>query len=178
MAKPEPIPNPENLFSRYEKEVYGKEEVSNPTRKIVIFGLSGEWYGIDIAFVRSVIPAPAIIPLPYLPEHILGIVHVRGNLFSVTDLRLLFGLPADELREKSRIFLVESSGVATGLLVDGFEEAIEVPLSKIEAPIATLPREKGDFVAGQTEWNGKLIALLDIPKLIDLTKTSVAQAAI
>jgi purine-binding chemotaxis protein CheW len=173
-----------NPISLYEDEIYGEKEVPEPTLSVVVFSLNDEWYGIDIMHVEKVVPASSITLLPNTPEHILGIFNLRGNIISITDLKKIFGLPADvdghgsrvtshgksSIHDRQRIVVVQSKGMATGLLVDGSADSHEIPLSEIQPPVATLGQEEGEIIEGQFKLNERLIALLNAENLIEKTR--------
>jgi purine-binding chemotaxis protein CheW len=134
----------------YPKEdLYERKDLEEQTRQIVVFRLSREWYGIEITKVREVTRVGKMTYLPSSPEYIAGIVNLRGKILSVTDLKTMLGLPHEESTDKTRIIAVESGMVETGLLVDEVVESIEVPISKIEPPLATLPAEEAGLIEGQ-----------------------------
>ena len=133
----------------YEEDLYEKVELKEETVKLVFFRLAREWYGVEITKVKEVIKVEKITYLPSSPEHIAGIVNLRGNILSVTDLKRFFALPHEELTEKTRIVAIESGIVETGLLVDEVAEAIEVPVSVIDPPLATIAPEMGEYIDGQ-----------------------------
>jgi chemotaxis signal transduction protein len=55
----------------------------------------------------------------------------------------------------------------TGLLVDEVVKSIEVPVSKIEPPLLTLPAEGGRYIEGQCRMGNKLVALLSVEKILE-----------
>jgi purine-binding chemotaxis protein CheW len=150
-----------------EDDLYEREELKEETLQIIVFRLAREWYGVEITKVKEVIKVGKITYLPSSPEHIVGIVSLRGNILSVTDLKTIFTLPYEEPTEKTRIIAIESGMLETGLLVDEVIESIEVPISKIEPPLLTLPADGGRYVEGQC-WTGKkLVALLNVEKILE-----------
>jgi len=152
----------------YPKEdLYEREELKEQTRQIIVFRLSREWYGVEITSVREVTRVGKITYLPSSPEYIAGIVNLRGKILSVTDLRTMMGLPHGEPTDKTRIIAVESGMLETGLLVDEVVESIEVPVSKIEPPLVTLPAEGAGTIEGQCEVDNKLIALISVEKILE-----------
>jgi len=148
------------------KDLYESEELKEQTRQIVLFRLSREWYGVEIANVREVTRVGKITYLPSSPEHIAGIVNLRGKILSVTNLKTMIGLTHEEPTDKARIIAVESGVLETGLLVDEVVESIEVPLSKIEPPLVTLPAEEARYIEGQCKVDNKLIALISVEKIL------------
>ena len=121
----------------YEEDLYEKEELKEETRQLVVFRLAQEWYGVEITKVKEVIKVEKITYLPSSPQYVAGIVNLRGNILSVTDLKRILGLPHEELTETTRIVAIEPRIMETGLLVDEISEAIEVPVSKIEPPLSS-----------------------------------------
>ena len=150
----------------HEENLYEREELKEQTRQIVLFRLSREWYGVEIANVREVTRVGKITYLPSSPEHIAGIVNLRGKILSVTNLKTMIGLTHEEPTDKARIIAVESGVLETGLLVDEVVESIEVPLSKIEPPLVTLPAEEARYIEGQCKVDNKLIALISVEKIL------------
>jgi purine-binding chemotaxis protein CheW len=153
--------------AHYEEDLYEREEPKEETLHFIVFRLAREWYGVEIAKVKEVIKAGKITFLPSSPEHIAGIVNLRGNILSVTDLKAIFRLPHEEATEKTRIIAIESGILETGLLVDEVVDSIEVPVSKIGPALFTLPAEGGKYIEGQCKVDNKLIALISVEKVLE-----------
>ena len=156
----------ENI-AHYEEDLYERAALEEETLQIIVFRLSQEWYGVEIRKVKEVIRVPKITYLPSSPEYIAGIVNLRGNILSVTDLKRIFGLPHEEPTEKTRIIAVELGILETGLLVDEVIESIEVPLSKIEPSLLTIPSEGAKYIEGQCKVDNKLIGLVSVQKVLE-----------
>lgn len=149
------------------EDLYEREELKEQTRQIIVFRLSREWYGVEITKVKEVVKVGKITYLPSSPEYIAGIVNLRGKILSVTDLKAMIGLPHEELTDKARIIAVESGILETGLLVDEVVESIEVPVSKIEPALITLPAEEAEYIKGECKVDNKLIALISVEKVLE-----------
>ena len=151
----------------YKDDFYEREVPREKSLQFIVFRLNREWYGVEITKVKRVIKAGKITYLPSCPEHIAGIVNVRGNILSVTDLKTIFSLPHEELTEKTRIIVIESGALETGFLVDEVVESIEVPVSKIELTLPTLPAEGAKYIKGQCRVDEKVIALVNVEKVFE-----------
>jgi purine-binding chemotaxis protein CheW len=154
-------------IAHYHEDLYEKEELKEETLQLIIFRLAREWYGVEIARVKEVIKVGKITYLPSSPEYIAGIINLRGNILSVTDLKAIFGLPHEEPTEKARIIAVESGILETGFFVDEVTESIEVPVSKIEPSLLTLPAEGARYIEGQCKVDNKLIALISVERILE-----------
>ena len=146
----------------YKEDLYEREAPKEETLRLVVFRLNREWYGVEITKVKEVIKVGKITYLPSCPEHIAGIVNLRGYILSVTDLKPILGLPYEELTEKAKIIAIESGFFETGFLVDEVVESIEIPLSKIEPALLTLPAEQAKYLEGQCKVDDKLIAIVNV----------------
>jgi len=147
-----------------EDELYDDHEIKEECLQLVVFRLANEWYGVEISRVREVIKVEGLTFLPSSPEYIAGIVNLRGNILSVTDLKNIFGLARHELTEQSRLVIVESGILETGLLVDEVIEIEEVPLSKIDPTLTTIAPEKAEYFEGECKIGDKLIGILKVEK--------------
>lgn len=151
----------------YEEDLYEKKEVKEETVQLVVFRLSSEWYGVEISKIKKVIKVNKITYLPSSPEYIAGIVNLRGNILSVTDLKRVFGLLQEERTEKSRLVVIESGILETGLLVDEVMEAVEVPVSKIDPTLTTISPERAEYIEGECRIDDKLMGILKVEKILE-----------
>jgi purine-binding chemotaxis protein CheW len=160
---------PETVANRvyYKDDLYEREVPKEKSLQFIVFRLDREWYGVEITEVKRIIKVGKITYLPSSPEHIAGIVNLRGNILSVTDLKTVFSLPHEEATERTRIIAIESGILETGLLVDEVVDSIEVPVSKIEPALFTLPDEGGKYIKGQFKVDNKLIGLISVEKILE-----------
>lgn len=64
----------------------------NEVLRWVTFQLDKEIYGVNVMQVREVLRYSDIAPVPGAPAYVLGIINLRGNVVSVIDTRMRFGL--------------------------------------------------------------------------------------
>ena len=149
----------------HQEDFYEREAPREEILQLVVFRLAREWYGVEITKVREVIRVGKMTYLPSCEEHIAGIVNLRGYILSVTDLKPALGLSHREPTEKARIIAIESGVFETGFLVDEVVESIEVPVSKIEPILLTLPAERAKYLKGQCKVNDKLIGIVNVERV-------------
>lgn len=82
------------------------------------FNLGPESYAIDAYHVREIVATTHLTPLPSVPPFIVGILAVRGLIWSVMDLRLYFGIPRRGISDHPRAILVETEDLRFGILAD------------------------------------------------------------
>ena len=153
----------------YDEEFSKEDESAEEVVQFVVFRLANEWYGVDIAKVKQVVKVGAIALLPSAPAHILGVVNFRGNILSVTDLKQIFDLPRQESTDDTRLVVVEHGIVETGILTDEVFDVLTLPKSGIDSVLHTIPEERGDYVEGTVMVDHKLIGIINVEKILNVT---------
>ncbi|MDD2365103.1 MAG: chemotaxis protein CheW [Desulfuromonadaceae bacterium] len=132
--------------------------------KVVIFvcGLNRyAFYGTDI---REILPASEISWVPSLPDYIPGLINVRGDIESVIDLHYFLGEEKVE-SGKLQIAMAVRGEFHSGIMIDSIVDVLDIALSNIQPPLATLSGAVRDLVTGEIEYGGETISLLDVGKL-------------
>ncbi|PXV86702.1 purine-binding chemotaxis protein CheW [Lachnotalea glycerini] len=91
--------------------------------KPIIFKLNNEEYGIDISLVNAIEPAQHTVRIPNAPNHIKGIINLRGEIIPVFSLRSKFNLPeAQEDNIERKIIVTNIKKMPIALEVDMVSE--------------------------------------------------------
>lgn len=144
--------------------------------KYMTFKIASEEYGLEILKVREIIGLLDITRIPRTPEHIRGVINLRGRVIPVIDLRLKFGMAQAEATDQSVIIVVQyhfrGQDITTGILVDEVEEVLDVQADRIEPP-PTYGSEAidTDFILGVGKADKRVIFLLDIGKVLSADET-------
>lgn len=154
----------------YENDLYSHEESVSKVRQIVCFSLDHEWYGIPIDSVKEVVAQTEVTALPFVPEHILGVINLRGGIISVSDLKVLFGLSGKALEEAHSFIVIKCGELETALCVEGNVEVVDILVSDFESLSVSLEGEKEKFLESQVYYEEKLIGILDAEKILEKTK--------
>ncbi len=135
---------------------------------LVCFRLGSEQYALDIACVREVLRVSPITHVPQMPDFVLGIVNVRGNIIPVFDLRRKFGLTGKMSDEKGKIVVVEVHGTTVCFVADEVLDNVKIERSSL-APVPLgklkIPEE---CVVGISRVEERTIILLDLNKIYEL----------
>lgn len=129
------------------------------------FLLGNEEYALSLDIVKELIKPRAYTELPDVPEHVRGILSLRGEVVPVVDLqsRLKLGLGAEGSFQ--RIVICEGEEQSIGLLVDRITQVIRIPRDAIEqAPLVV--NEDENFVAGVGRYQGRMLILLKADKVL------------
>lgn len=139
---------------------------------LVTFRIDSEEYGIKIKAVQEINRMTEITRIPRAPYYIDGIVNLRGNIIPVLDLRRFFGLAEKELTDTTRIIIVDSGGVKTGIVVDSVSEVLRFDRSLIELPRDILNSGVAkDYVEGigKLDDGNRMILILNLDKILSFT---------
>ena len=130
------------------------------------FDLASEGYGLEIRHVTEIIGIQQITAVPDLPEHVIGVLNLRGKVIPIIDVRRRFGLPHRDHDERTCIVVVNVNENLVGLVVDKVSEVITIPANEIEPPPVT--RKNGrHYIAGMGKLNEQVKILLDIEVLLE-----------
>ena len=144
-----------------------KSNDNDPQMQWATFLLADELYGIDVMQVKEVLRLTEIAPVPGSAHYIVGIINLRGNVITVIDTRTLFGMPATEATDDSRIIVIELEDQVVGMMVDSVAEVIYLRQSEIESTPNVGTDESSKFIQGVSYHNEELIILLDLNRMID-----------
>ena len=140
--------------------------------RYLTFLLGHEFYGLPVLRVREIIRLVEITPVPHMLPYVKGVINLRGKLVPVMDLRIRFDLAAHDTTETTCIIVVQvksASGGAIhmGFIVDGVEEVINFAEGDIENTPDFGMKLATEYLPGMANVKNKVIALLDIDKVVD-----------
>ena len=139
---------------------------NNELWRWVTFNLDKEIYGVNVMQVREVLRYTDIAPVPGAPAYVLGIINLRGNVVTVIDTRMRFGLSTAAITDNSRIMIIESDKQQIGILVDSVSEVVDLKTSDIDDTPNVGTEESAKFICGVCNRNDELLILIDLNKLL------------
>ena len=138
--------------------------------KYLTFALGKEEYGLEILKVREIIGYMEITAVPRTPGHVKGVINLRGQVISVIDLRLKFGMEPADRTEETCIIVVEirQSGrkLNTGIVVDKVKEVLDINADKIEDAPSFDQSVDCNFILGMGKIGESVKILLDIDRVL------------
>jgi len=135
-------------------------------RQCVTFRLDNEIYGINVMLIQEVLRVTEIAPVPGAPNYVIGIINLRGNVVTVIDTRMRFGLPPKEMDDATRIVIIEVENQTVGIVVDSVSEVVDVDSSEIETAPNVGNDETARYIEGVVSRGDELLILVDLNKLL------------
>ncbi|MBU2706874.1 MULTISPECIES: chemotaxis protein CheW [Zooshikella] len=145
---------------------HANQSAEDPILQWVTFRLANETYGINVMQVQEVLRYTEIAPVPGAPPFVLGIINLRGNVVTVIDTRLRFGLAPGEVTDNTRIVIIEAEKQVVGIMVDSVAEVVYLRQSEIETAPNVGNEESAKFIQGVCNKNGELLILVELDKLL------------
>ena len=139
--------------------------VTENVLQLVSFTLANEEYAVDILNVQEINRITEITKVPNAPDHVEGVVNLRGKVIPVINLRKKFGLPEKGAGDTTRIIIMDIQGVTNGLIVDSVSEVLRIPSDIVEPPPVTA-NMSSKFIKGIAKLENRLIILIDIDKMM------------
>jgi len=134
---------------------------------IVGFQIGRETYGVPITSLHEIVRVPEITAVPDAPDYMEGVINLRGKIVSVLDLRKRLGERQVVSGKQNRILVLEHNGKLCGLIVDSASEVLKIPVADVEASPAEHFDGNLNCVTGLGKYQGRLIVLLDMAKLLE-----------
>lgn len=138
---------------------------------MLVFEVGETSYGLDTSAVQEIVPARTMTRLPGAPEHVTGLLNLRGTLVTVVDLSwLLIGKPST-VDERSTV-IVRSGGHFLGLIVDDVHDVHDVDDAHLLA-VAGMTSQSADAGRSITRELGhfedRVVLLVDVAELVRQT---------
>ena len=135
----------------------------------IVFSLLGTSYAIPIGQVTDLEKLPALTAVPHVPDFVLGVANLRGDIISVLDFRTFLGFEQSERLDRGRVLIVKvgEDQTTSGLMVDEVQGIRSIPGGDIGAPAAPLEDKVSGLLRGvyQDEERNQLVNVMDLEKL-------------
>lgn len=146
------------------------ETADEKREDVLLFSLGEESYGVRIGQVREIYNEYAITPIPCVPDFIVGVINIRGEIVSVTDLSKLMGAGGAAATasegEQPLVIVVAEGPVCTALMVDAIGAIVQIASGAVEPPLAVADKVQSDYVSGEFYAGGQLVALVSIGRIL------------
>lgn len=164
-------------------EVIGNDDaLHNATREapVAVIALGGEEFGVALSGVREFTSvsavAGAVASVPCCPPHILGQINLRGDIVTLIDARPalrtaqtappFFPAPPPVSPPTYPVVVIGHRDGAVGIVVDDVRDVL---YGQGESTVEAAPGVASDqnFFRGHALYQGRLLPLLDVARLLD-----------
>lgn len=130
------------------------------------FTLGQEEYGIDIQKVQELRSYETVTRIANAPEHIKGVVNLRGIIVPIIDMRIKFNLGTPSYDQFTVVIVLNIANRVMGMVVDSVSDVITLkpeqirPAPEIGAVLDT------DYLIGLGTLDERMLILVDIDRLM------------
>ncbi|GAC1354391.1 MAG: chemotaxis protein CheW [Herpetosiphon sp.] len=133
----------------------------NDAPAVLICWFANEQYALPLANVREVTRVRPPTPVPGTPPEICGVIHHRGSVLPIVDIRPLLGLDRPAMTPQTRLVLLVCDDMELGLLADSVSDITAVPDS-VEPLPTTMHPERAQFLSGVFRHADRPVAILQL----------------
>jgi len=134
----------------------------------IVFTIADAEYAIPIGNVLEYGHPLSVTPVPGVPDWVVGVANVHGDIISMVDLRLFLGMERLDYDQNSRMLVVRAlrEDITVGLIVDRVKGIRAVAEDRISLPTSPIEDRLAPYLRGVTAHHGRLLVLLDLEQLL------------
>lgn len=132
----------------------------------LVFALHDVECALPAETVQGVERITDVTPVPNTVPWIQGVVHLRGAIVSVVDLRGFFGMPTQPITQRTRLLVVTKREMTIGLMVDAVTEMRTLDDQTEGAHTAPTPDWIAPYAQRTLNLAGRTIIILDVERLL------------
>jgi purine-binding chemotaxis protein CheW len=148
------------------RELHQQIGLTTDDNQFLTFNLGEELYGVDILRVQEIKGYTAVTKIPNTPPHIKGVLNLRGTIVPIVELRTKFGMPTIDYTAFTVIIVVVVGDKVMGLVVDAVSDVLNIDKKDIQSPPQFGVKVDVSFLNGIGKSGDKLVALLDIDRML------------
>ncbi|WP_057034251.1 chemotaxis protein CheW [Campylobacter coli] len=159
----------EQILQKQQTQIAGPvgDQKEDDIIQLVGFVVGDEEYAIPILNIQEIIK-----PIEYtIPDYVLGVFNMRGNVMPLIDLAQRFNLGSSKMTPQTRYIVLrgESNGSGVGgnagFVIDRLTEAIKIHRNRIDPPPETLVKDKG-MIYGIGKRDENILTILKVEALL------------
>ena len=151
------------------------EKVQNSTalNEFLAFTLGKEEYGIDILKVQEIRGYEKTTQIANAPEHVKGLVNLRGIIVPIIDLRIKFRLGDPTYDEFTVVIILNIGSRVVGVVVDSVSDVTTLTPEQIKPAPTMGTTLDTSYLIGLGTLDERMLILLDIDKLMASDEFSI-----
>lgn len=136
------------------------------TKEYLTVIIENQMFGIPILQVQDVLGELKVTKIPLAPPQVAGSLNLRGRIVTAVDVRKCLGLPPLETSSKRMSVVVNHDDELYSLIIDNVGDVLTLHDKDFEQNPATLDLMWKSVSLGVYRLQGKILVVLDVPKLL------------
>jgi purine-binding chemotaxis protein CheW len=139
---------------------------ASATGEYLTFALGNQLYGVDILKVQEIRGYDGVTTIPNTPEHIKGVINLRGAIVPVLDLRIKFRLGEARYDSFTVMIILNLAGRVVGAVVDSVSDVVQLTAAQVRPPPRLGAGVDARYLVGVGVVDDGMVLLIDIERLL------------
>lgn len=145
--------------------------------RYLLFHLGEELFGTPLMGVREVVELQKIKPIPHTSKSFLGVINIRGEIVGTIDLRIRFGLAAQDSK-LSAMMVFATSGGPIAAIADRLEGVAHIDGKHMDLSPRIETKVPLVYLIGIAKVKEKLVTLIDLSKVLDAEEVATLKSKV
>jgi purine-binding chemotaxis protein CheW len=137
--------------------------------ELLCFRIAREEYAINILDIKEIIKPREVTEVPRVPSFISGVISLRGIITPILNMHERLGLPLPPGTGRERVVVVRTGNDLFGICVDEVNQVARIDSATLEPTPSVLDGINREFVSGIGRFDGRMLILLNLEKLLDVS---------
>ncbi|MCC6751787.1 MAG: chemotaxis protein CheW [Deltaproteobacteria bacterium] len=133
--------------------------------KWATFYLAGELFALPVEDVQEVLMPQPLTPVPLAPEHIVGLLNLRGQIMTAIDLRRRLHFPERGEESARSLLVIKAHDRLISVVVDEIGDVLDLPEERWQPPPETLGAQHRSFVFGMCPIEQQMVLGLQVESI-------------
>jgi len=134
----------------------------------LIFDFLDKIYAIPAERVAEIIQLPALTVIKKAPDHVIGLLNLRGEVISVIDPATFLGVEQQSYTVDHQVLIINDKNKRIGIIIHSVSDVVQLDKNMVE-PLPYNPNEK--IVSGIYKHKSHIVALIDINSMLESIET-------
>ena len=143
--------------------------------EFLAFTLGEEEYGIDIQKVQELRGYDTVTRIANAPEHIKGVVNLRGIIVPIIDMRIKFNLGTPTYDQFTVVIILNMASRVMGMVVDSVSDVITLSPEQIKPAPEMGAVLDTDYLIGLGTLDERMLILIDIDRLMSSSEMGLLE---
>lgn len=136
--------------------------------EMLSFSIGDATYAIEIKYIKEIIGVDQITVVPKIPDHIKGVINLRGKVVPVISVRRRFFMEEIPYDSRTCIIVLEfEDGEQVGVIVDRVQEVVDVRPEDMSKTPDSKNINTNRYIKSIAQMGDSVKLLIDCNKLIN-----------